>query len=55
MGVFMPFFRAHAHHDCPRREPFMFEKPICDIIRSTINLRYKLLPYMYYIYCFIYF
>lgn len=42
----MPFYRAHAHHDCKRREPWTFSKPIQDAIREAVYLRYKLLPYM---------
>jgi len=46
-GAFMPFFRAHAHIDTKRREPFLYEQPIQGYIRDTIRLRYSLLPMWY--------
>ncbi|TNV84184.1 hypothetical protein FGO68_gene8692 [Halteria grandinella] len=47
IGSLFPFFRAHAHHDAKRREPWTFGPDICDKIRASIQLRYKLLPYLY--------
>nr|CDJ92585.1 unnamed protein product [Haemonchus contortus] len=46
-GAFQPFFRAHAHIDTRRREPWLFSKPTLDAIRSAIRRRYALLPYWY--------
>lgn len=46
-GIFYPFFRAHAHLDTKRREPFLLEKEMMLIVRSTIQLRYRLLPLFY--------
>ncbi|WWC89838.1 uncharacterized protein L201_004766 [Kwoniella dendrophila CBS 6074] len=46
-GAFMPFFRAHAHIDTKRREPYLFEEPIRGYIRDIIRLRYQLLPVWY--------
>ena len=46
-GIFMPFFRAHAHIDTKRREPFLFEEPIKGYLRDLIRLRYQLLPVWY--------
>lgn len=46
-GVWYPFFRAHAHIDSKRREPYLFKEPIKSIIRDVIQLRYKLLPTLY--------
>jgi mannosyl-oligosaccharide alpha-1,3-glucosidase len=43
-GSLFPFFRAHAHHDAKRREPWTFDKLVCDRIRNSIQLRYMLLP-----------
>lgn len=43
----MPFFRAHAHIDTKRREPFLYEEPIKGYLRDTIRLRYQLLPVWY--------
>lgn len=47
LGSMMPFFRAHAHHDAKRREPWTFGPEMCSQIRDTINQRYKLIPYIY--------
>ena len=47
-GLFNPVFRSHGA-DTPR-EIYQFGskgEPIYDAIESTINLRYKLLPYIY--------
>ncbi|OCF36365.1 alpha 1,3-glucosidase [Kwoniella heveanensis BCC8398] len=46
-GAFMPFFRAHAHIDTKRREPYLFEEPIRGYLRDAIRLRYTLLPVWY--------
>lgn len=46
-GAFMPFFRAHAHIDTKRREPYLFEEPIRSHLRSALRLRYSLLPTWY--------
>ncbi|WOO82688.1 Glucosidase 2 subunit alpha [Vanrija pseudolonga] len=46
-GAFMPFFRAHAHIDTKRREPYLFDEPIRGYIRDAIRLRYQLLPTWY--------
>lgn len=46
-GVFYPFFRAHAHIDARRREPWIPPKPYSKIIADAIRLRYALLPTIY--------
>lgn len=46
-GVWYPFFRAHAHIDSKRREPYLFKEPIKSLVRDTIQLRYSLLPTLY--------
>ncbi|ODV98038.1 hypothetical protein PACTADRAFT_47860 [Pachysolen tannophilus NRRL Y-2460] len=46
-GIFYPFFRAHAHIDSRRREPWLIGEPYTSIIRDLIDLRYKLLPVLY--------
>lgn len=46
-GTFYPFFRAHAHIDAKRREPWIPGEPYTSIIRNAIQLRYKLLPTFY--------
>lgn len=47
LGVFMPFFRAHAMIESKRREPWEFSAEALAHIRSSINLRYRLLTYLY--------
>eukprot|EP00475_Leptophrys_vorax_P017022 TRINITY_DN23539_c0_g5_i1.p1 TRINITY_DN23539_c0_g5~~TRINITY_DN23539_c0_g5_i1.p1 ORF type:complete len:429 (-),score=-0.63 TRINITY_DN23539_c0_g5_i1:246-1418(-) len=46
-GVFYPFFRAHAHLDTKRREPWLFGEPYTSLIREAVRTRYALLPYLY--------
>lgn len=46
-GAFQPFFRAHAHIDTKRREPWLFDETTKNLIRSAIRTRYSYLPYMY--------
>ncbi|MBW0472288.1 hypothetical protein O181_012003 [Austropuccinia psidii MF-1] len=46
-GAFFPFFRAHAHIDTKRREPYLFDEPIRTHVVDMIKLRYTLLPTWY--------
>jgi len=46
-GIFYPFFRAHAHIDTRRREPYLIGEPYTEIIAQAIRLRYSLLPTWY--------
>jgi alpha 1,3-glucosidase len=43
----MPFFRAHAHIDTKRREPYLLEEPHKGYVRDMLRLRYSLLPVWY--------
>lgn len=47
VGAFQPFFRAHAHIDCKRREPWLFSDETKNAIRKAIRQRYAFLPYWY--------
>jgi alpha-glucosidase len=47
LGVFTPLMRAHSVINEKNKEPWEFGKPFTDINRSTIALRYRLLPYIY--------
>ncbi|XP_078516731.1 neutral alpha-glucosidase AB isoform X1 [Lissotriton helveticus] len=47
MGAYQPFFRAHAHLDTTRREPWLFGEENKQLIRSALRERYALLPYWY--------
>lgn len=46
-GIWYPFFRAHAHIDSRRREPWIAGEPYTDIMRNAVRLRYRLLPLFY--------
>lgn len=46
-GLFYPFFRAHAHIDSRRREPWIPGEPFTSHIRDAVRLRYRLLPTLY--------
>lgn len=46
-GIWYPFFRAHAHIDSKRREPWLLGEPYTSYIKSAVNLRYSLLPVFY--------
>lgn len=47
VGAFAPFFRAHAHIDTKRREPYLLEEPHKSMVRDIIRLRYSMLPIWY--------
>lgn len=47
MGTFSPFMRAHSAGDTKEREPWSFGEPYTSINRKFIELRYRLLPYLY--------
>ncbi|KAL9596493.1 MAG: hypothetical protein Q9219_005754 [cf. Caloplaca sp. 3 TL-2023] len=46
-GAFYPFFRAHAHIDSRRREPYLAGSPYAEPITHALRLRYSLLPAWY--------
>ncbi|HVW12221.1 MAG TPA: glycoside hydrolase family 31 protein [Mucilaginibacter sp.] len=47
MGAFSPFMRAHSAGDTKEREPWSFGEPYTSINRKFIELRYRMLPYLY--------
>jgi len=47
LGVFTPLMRAHSVINEPNKEPWEFGEAFTDINRKTIELRYRLLPYLY--------
>ncbi len=47
LATFHPFFRTHSSGDHGDQEPWSFGEKTVDIVRKTLELRYKLLPYMY--------
>lgn len=46
-GIWYPFFRAHAHIDTRRREPYLAGDPYMGIITDALKVRYSLLPAWY--------
>jgi len=46
-GIFQPFLRNHAHMDSTRQEPWAFGEPWESLIRDSLLLRMRLLPYLY--------
>lgn len=49
-AAFQPFFRAHAHLDTRRREPWLLPAENLAAVRAAIIKRYRLLPYWYYLF-----
>jgi alpha-glucosidase len=47
MATFLPFFRTHSAVGTQPREPWAFGEPYTSIIRKFLELRYKLMPYLY--------
>jgi len=47
LGIFHPFCRTHSSGDHGEQEPWMFGDEITGIVKKFIELRYKLLPYLY--------
>ncbi len=47
MGVFHPFCRVHSSGDENEQEPWSFGDPYTAVAKKFIELRYRLLPYIY--------
>jgi alpha-glucosidase len=47
VGAFNPYFRNHAANDSRSSEPWTYGAQVEDISRNYINLRYRLMPYLY--------
>ena len=46
-GIFHPFCRVHSSGDHGDQEPWVFGDQCTDIFRQFVELRYRLLPYLY--------
>ena len=46
-GSWQPFFRAHAHIETARREPWLFGDETLGALRSIVRTRYTYLPFWY--------
>lgn len=47
IGAFIPYFRNHTGVNTKSSEPWTYGEEVTEIARNFINLRYKLLPYLY--------
>ncbi len=47
LGATFPFFRNHSALMTPQQEPWVFGQPYEAMCRAAIELRYRLLPYLY--------
>lgn len=47
LGVFHPFCRTHSSGDHGEQEPWSFDQEVVNITRKFVEIRYKLLPYLY--------
>ncbi|HXH49691.1 MAG TPA: TIM-barrel domain-containing protein, partial [Terriglobia bacterium] len=46
-GIFYPYCRTHTNLDSADQEPWSYGNRMTEINRDSINLRYRLLPYLY--------
>jgi len=47
IGAFNPYFRNHTAVNTKASEPWTYGEEVLEIARNYINLRYKLMPYLY--------
>ncbi|AHM63316.1 glycoside hydrolase family protein [Flammeovirgaceae bacterium 311] len=47
LGAFTPYFRNHTAVNTKSSEPWAYGEEVTEIARNFINLRYRLLPYLY--------
>lgn len=47
IGAFIPYFRNHTAVNTKSSEPWTYGEEVLEISRNYVNLRYKLLPYIY--------
>jgi alpha-glucosidase len=47
IGAFNPYMRNHTQINTKSSEPWAYGEEVLEITRNYINLRYKLLPYLY--------
>jgi alpha-glucosidase len=47
IGAFTPYFRNHTAVNTKSSEPWAYGEEVLEISRNYVNLRYKLLPYLY--------
>ncbi len=47
LGAFSPFYRGHSMINSRDAEPWTFGEEVEEVSRNYLNLRYRLLPYLY--------
>ncbi|HEY9624542.1 MAG TPA: glycoside hydrolase family 31 protein [Crinalium sp.] len=47
MSTFLPFYRTHCSNNVEYRAPWTYGEPYYSIIRQFLQLRYRLMPYIY--------
>ena len=47
LGAFFPFYRNHSDKNTARQEPWAFSKAVEESSRTSLQRRYRLLPYLY--------
>lgn len=47
LGAFYPFARGHSALGTSQKEPWVFGEEVTTIVRKYLELRYRLLPYIY--------
>ncbi|MBN9299675.1 MAG: glycoside hydrolase family 31 protein [Filimonas sp.] len=47
LGAFLPYFRNHTAVNTKSSEPWTFGEESMEISRNYVNMRYRLLPYLY--------
>ena len=47
IGAFNPYFRNHTAVNTPSSEPWAHGEEVLEISRNYVNLRYRLMPYLY--------
>lgn len=47
LGAFTPYFRNHTAVNTKSSEPWTYGEEVTEIARNFVNLRYRLLPYIY--------
>ncbi|MBE9167442.1 glycoside hydrolase family 31 protein [Pleurocapsales cyanobacterium LEGE 06147] len=47
MATFLPFCRTHSANNVKPRTPWSYEQQTLNIVREFLQLRYKLIPYLY--------
>ena len=47
MATFLPFYRTHSSNNVEARPPWVYGEPTLSIVKGFLELRYRLIPYLY--------